>query len=501
MKNRIFKIITYIFILLQIIGFFFSIDRHLNIKSISIMLILSFFLYKLIPFNKLKKIPDKYNRLFKNKRIEYSRKDFKTFLLYTFIILLFWLPYYLIFYPGIFSYDVHRQIGYYTTWHPLLHTLILNSFYNISTNRNLGVGLYTFFQMLILSLSLSYSLLLLYRVKINKIIRIIILVFYSLIPIFPVMGISTTKDIFFTGNFLLFIIAILYYEIDEKNFWERKIYLLYIINGILVGLLRNNGLYIMILFLSIIAIKSKKLNYKRLNILTMLLIVLSYLTLLYSLHPILEHDNEKYSSIYQQMGFIYNYAKTDNKTKKEIKKYIPFVEAYHYNLSDHIKDTGVGYKYPKSFKKLALGLLFKYPIESLESILRTNQGNWYLLDLSCTNVHGTGYFFIYDYKMHGVNFNNRFSSIRNKVLKVLVNNHYKKDIIIFMLFSIALYNWLVILILLFTTYNKKSISSIYCLLILLFITMLLGPCVVIRYNLPIIVSIPPLLALSTYKKV
>ena len=72
-------------------------------------------------------------------------------------------------------------------------------------------------------------------------------------------------------------------------------------------------------------------------------------------------------------------------------------------------------------------------------------------------------------------------------------NGYQKFFVTNVLFNLSLYFWILLLCLSLTIYNKRKISSIYLLLLFLFVTIVLGPCIIIRYMLPIIVAIPPLM--------
>ena len=292
MKERItHKIYFLCFIFFQMIGFLFLFNKHLNIINLLLICFLSVFLSLLISDKYIIKLYNMFLNIIKTNKLKLSSKDKLYYFIYFFILLISWLPYFIIFYPGMFSYDVHNQIGIYTTCQPLFHSLILNIFYNISNNRNTGMALYTFIQIIIFASSLAYSLLLMYRVRMNKYIRFLTLMFYSFLPIFPLMSISITKDILFVSFILYLIVSIVYYELDRELFWKKRMDILFIVSSVLVGLLRNNGIYVMLAFLFVNALLSKEKRYNRLSIISMFLIVLSFLTLLFSLHPV-EEANE-----------------------------------------------------------------------------------------------------------------------------------------------------------------------------------------------------------------
>ena len=153
-------------------------------------------------------------------------------------------------YPGNLSVDSIRQItqnitGEYSNHHPFIHTIIIGLFINIGqnvfNNINIGVGLYSIFQILFMSSIFAYSLMTLYQKKVPKIIIITILLFFALCPYHIMYSITMWKDIPFGGFALLFVTSQyrIFYHIGRS--W---------INYFFVGLsscglclFRNNGFY------------------------------------------------------------------------------------------------------------------------------------------------------------------------------------------------------------------------------------------------------------------
>ena len=134
----------------------------------------------------------------KNKNIKifddtYNKVNEKKYCLTIWIVqLLCWTPIFLAFYPGILAYDVSYQVsqgsGSYFTHYPLIHTLYLKFFYNILGERlfhniTIGMSFCTITQMMIFSAMLVYVHLFLYRLKISKFIRYIVIIFMSINPL------------------------------------------------------------------------------------------------------------------------------------------------------------------------------------------------------------------------------------------------------------------------------------------------------------------------------
>ena len=99
---------------------------------------------------------------------EKRKKDIKFFLLIWLIIFICWIPVFLAFYPGAFVYDAQDEYvqvasRIFTTHHPLTHVLLLGGFVclgnKLFASYNIGIAMYTLFQMAVLSGVFSYTVL------------------------------------------------------------------------------------------------------------------------------------------------------------------------------------------------------------------------------------------------------------------------------------------------------------------------------------------------------
>ena len=146
-----------------------------------------------------------------------------------------WLPVFLAYYPGLFTYDVAGQVtktfGSYNTHQPLLHTLYIKFFYNFIGGKVLndytsGIALATIAQMIIFSASLSYAQAFLRKSNVSKLVRYLLILFVCTSPIFSLLAISMTKDTFFTCGVLLFITSFAYHVRFPNLGNKRSIYIL-----------------------------------------------------------------------------------------------------------------------------------------------------------------------------------------------------------------------------------------------------------------------------------
>lgn len=175
------------------------------------------------------------------------------------ILIVGWIPAYLAFFPGIFGYDAPNQMeqilsGQYTAHHPLLHTLILRAFLNcgkaVFGTYNGGVALFCICQGLVLSGSIAYSFLIMREMKIPFPILGISLVWCIWSPVLQVLAFNTTKDILFGALFLHFVLSCYQWLVrGEKRTKLQMLWL--IVSGILMCLLRNQGIYIIVVLLAI----------------------------------------------------------------------------------------------------------------------------------------------------------------------------------------------------------------------------------------------------------
>ena len=171
------------------------------------------------------------------------------------LCMLFWLPYFLYQYPGIMTPDSINQLEQvlhvipYSNHHPFLHTLLIGFFYNIgyklTGNMVVAVSFYTFFQMCMLALTVSYLIGTLRQFRLRSLGCFIITLFYALIPYHAVFSVTVWKDILFAAGVLFFGCSML------RLLKEITISSLIVmgISGLVMCLFRSNGWYAFLLCL------------------------------------------------------------------------------------------------------------------------------------------------------------------------------------------------------------------------------------------------------------
>lgn len=191
----------------------------------------------------------------------YDKWSDRTFFLVLWgILTVGWIPAYLAFFPGIFGYDAPNQMEQilgsipYASHHPLLHTVILGLFMNCGKAvfgvYNGGVALFCIFQGLVLGGSIARSFLVMKKLRTPFWVLAVSLAWCVWNPVLQVLTFNTTKDILFGALFLHFILNCYGWIADpgKKTFRQT---LLLILSGILMCLLRNQGIYIVAVLLVI----------------------------------------------------------------------------------------------------------------------------------------------------------------------------------------------------------------------------------------------------------
>lgn len=323
----------------------------------------------------------------------------------TFMLLL---PVWLAYYPGLNNYDAYSQIKQgivteYSQWHPIVHTFWLKFFlYTIggivlkSYTAGWAVGMLC--QMLIVSFSMSYMHLFLYRIGVPKRIRIALIMGIPVMPGISVMSISSTKDVIFGCFFLLACVCISYWTLNSELCKRTRFIVLYLISLVGTTMFRNNGVYGLIAAFIVGSIYFSLKKSWRFSVLTLCGILIGYLGL-HGLQAITKSPdvnfNEALSVPYQQLAFVYKIKgdKLDQGTKSEIEFMIPEVEKYRVNYADMIKFSGKALTNNDGFDrflKLYFSTGLKYPLHYVEAFIQQNMGYLYIWDNTSSEIQPSG---------------------------------------------------------------------------------------------------------------
>lgn len=352
--------------------------------------------------------------------LQKAYSNVKEFLLYWLAIFLCWIPVFLAFYPGAFVYDatdeyVQVATRSFTTHHPLAHVLLLggmvcagNKFFD---SYNIGIAMYTLFQMAVLSGVFSYTICYIKRKINHKPFVWGAVLFYGLFPIIPMYAVCSAKDGIFTGAFLIVVIKMLQLLEDTSGFLKKKGNIIVsILAAVIMMLFRNNGMYAYVVWIPVMVMVSLFLKKDKRDILKisllMLVAVLFFLGSSKMLAVITRADDSESQEIMtvpiQQMVRTYQYSPdTYSEEEKEILyEIIPQEDLHLYNarISDLVKskfDNAVFNADKGKYLGLWAKIGMRKPMIYLNAWLMTSYGYWY--PDAVINVYGgnTVYTFTY----------------------------------------------------------------------------------------------------------
>lgn len=435
------------------------------------------------------------------------------------VLIVFWGLAYIALFPGIYDYDSINQTlqflvtGEITAHHPVIHSFILSSFLKIGKSLfgsyELGLGIYSFLQMCFLAyvaVEVTWSL----HKKKRYLLFILSACFYAVFPLHYIMSVWATKDVIFTGFFVLLSLSFITMADEETQFWNSKNeifkYMLYVL---LMCMFRNNGVYAL-LFMLIVGFFCVKKYRKKLVMVTIIPIGIYFLyqnVLLPSAGVMPGNMREMLSIPCQQMAKVYVetpdvYTESE---KEDLFRLIPEENLKNYEITPMIADSTKNYFDSEEFKsdikkysKLYLNIAVKSPRKYIEAFMQNSLGFWYPnksypdarlfhpyveFDMADPNLFKGDY--IYLKRMSG------FSAYEDVLRNIMIETSWKNYPVISNFFVPGTYFWLLCFSIIIVLYRKKYNQ----LLVLsfwsgLWITLLISPVALVRYAYPIIFCLP-----------
>lgn len=462
------------------------------------------------------------------------------FLISWLVMFLCWIPVFLAYYPGILSYDFHRQsqeamkgFEWFNSHHPLVHTWLIWLFLQLGQalgSLHTGMALYSIFQMLILSAALAYSAVTIYRLCRKRSLLTAIVIFYALFPFISVLAVSVTKDIIFTALFLVFVLLLVERTLFCKGKTPILLDIALVLEGILMMLFRNNALYALApfcIFFLLFGAGNKRGNPARKPEQLRILLLCVILVVGGKLAPegvmlAIGTDGrgsevEKYSVLIQQFARVgyYHDEQMEPYTRALLCSCVSDAYWDNYNppISDTVKASVAVDNFPKTWENnmpyvlqtwATIGL--QYPNEYIDAFLYLTNGYWFLDDVTWCEVLGYGtdtrmgalYTYnasVSDVIPEGIAQESKLPGLEHFLETIVSGNSFYNIPVLSNLFKPAFYCWILLahLILLFYTRQKKLLM-LTLLPVFYLLTLLLGPVVQVRYLLPVMVTLPVLLA-------
>lgn len=437
-----------------------------------------------------------------------------SFIIIVILIFIAWLPYFLRYYPGLFTNDSYMQVLQslgkveLSNHHPIAHTGIISIFINIGCNIfkniNFGVALYSIFQMIMMAVMFTYVIRYLNQKNVPIIVQACCLLYYMFYPVHGLYSITMWKDILFSGLLPIYIIKSIELIYNTENFMKNKGNIIkYILISLLVILLRNNGLYIIILSMLAFIIALRK-YWKKLAAIFIAIMAIYFLlkTSIFSILNIKEGEIRETLSIpLQQIARVDKYHKEElsKEVQEQINRFFKcdnIGEKYYPILSDSVKDE-LNEEYFKEHKiefiKLWGNLLTNYFKDYVESFISNSYGyyypeakHWVTIRTVRENNLGISQQPIID------------SELVTKIDSIID----RRDIpIISMFFSIGTAFWIIVTCLGYQILNKNYKSILYYIIIFtLWLTIVASPVFCeYRYAYAMFTSIPLFVSLNFIK--
>lgn len=428
-------------------------------------------------------------------------------------LLILWLPTFLALWPGNYEYDAPGRLlnyyedGFVSAHHPVLHTLLMVGCVEVSDFINFGdnvaIILYSVIQSVIMAICIAYSLSYLWNNNVSKYVVMICLVLIGINPALQTMMFTTTHDILFGGVLLVVMVLLLDSVIHtERFFFSKKKMIGLSIMLFLMCMLRNQGIYMLVLFIPFAILSYKRYRIKASIILLLPMIITLIITgPLYSIFGVLKAPSRELLSVpIQQIAYVVNEhpESIEAEQYEELYKYIPkeSLDKYNPQIADPVKDDFNSDEFdnnPFGFFKLWFDIGINDLTSYLTSFVAGGYGYYYLGD--------TAYYqrFIVLLDDSYGNERTKIGGNRNVVKdsKLPVYESYIDDMSedahcgIIPVVSQGLPFILIMILLYLLCLRKKTKELVLLILPFGYLgSLLLGPVIGIRYVFPLIIMVP-----------
>ncbi|MDD4371339.1 MAG: DUF6020 family protein [Anaerostipes sp.] len=296
---------------------------------------------------------------FKNKKEQANKIENIIFdkypkLLTTIILIVFWIPNYIFYFPGVLTYDAIRQYKEFfsqalTNHHPVLTTIIEAEFVKLGMmmgNQQIGIALYLILVLVVTTFILSIGFSWMKKRKVYYIVRWMMLVFFCILPIWSAYARTVVKDSLFYPVFFLYTIFFFDFILAYESKIEKKTWIKYIACSLCLPLVRHNGWYVVIGTLLILLFWCKKIR-KKIFIISLFFLFLfkGYNGILLPRLNVADGGKQEMLSIpFQQTARYIKYYRDEvtDQEKKSINKVLDYNhiwKVYNPNLSDPVKGT------------------------------------------------------------------------------------------------------------------------------------------------------------------
>lgn len=335
---------------------------------------------------------------------EYKKVRFEYCIVVAVFIFIFWLPYFLVYYPGFIFPDsllsIYQALGEpLNNHHPIMYTLFIKGCISVGMmvkDITLGCALYTLIQMVYIAFCLGYMICWLKNKGLSVRFCLVIMAGFAFLPFIAQNSIAMWKDPIFSATILLWSLHLLDYVISKGTvvFLDR----FYIFKSCLMILLicfsRNNGFYLIlfseIIFITFLVIEKNKeclIGIKKLSVSTGIILMCVYVITgpVYSRMGIVDEPVEGLGIFLNQMARVIAYeGKMDEEDRQFMDSILPlekYPSTYRPCVVDRLKwDEDFNQEYLNEhlneFISTYFSLLIKNPKLYIEAWILNTFGYW-----------------------------------------------------------------------------------------------------------------------------
>lgn len=443
------------------------------------------------------------------------------------IFLLSWLPVFLAVYPGFFVYDaqdelIQVQTRQFTTHHPLPHVLLLGGIiqavHKLTGSYNAGIAAYTLFQMVLLSGVFTYVIYYMKKRGIGRTLRILSVVYFAFFPVIVMFSLCSAKDGIFSAALLLLLLSLADMGREKEAFFRNRGKLLLFVGSAFVMMsFRHNGMYAFLVLVPVLLFMMKGLRKKTGLLLGitfgLYFLVSAGLTAVFSAET--SENQEMLTVPIQQLARTYKYDK-ESLTEEQLEtlyEILPeeVLRFYTPKVSDGVKihfNNGAYRKNPGKYAKLWLEVGAAHPFTYLNAWFMTSYGFWYpdtVIDVYRGNsvftfTYEDSTFFGYEVEQPGVR-ESKIPWLDECYRRMSLEIAQQRIPVVSMLFSMGFLFWLWAFAGGYVIYRRDyDLLPPFILLLLIWLTVILGPTYLPRYVLIFWFALPGAVAVLVNRR-
>lgn len=424
--------------------------------------------------------------------------------------LLCWLPVFLAVYPGFFVYDaqdefIQVQTRCFTTHHPLPHVLLLGGIilavHKLTGSYNAGIAVYTLLQMLFMAGVFTCMLSYMKKQKVKRYLRVLTALYFGFFPVIVMFTLCSAKDGIFTGALLLLLLSMRELAKQKQEFFHGvREPLFFCLSALVMICFRHNGMYALLVMTPILLFYMKGCRVKTGIMLGT--VFAAYFLLTAGLTGLLgasDGENQEMLTVpVQQLARTYKYdgeSLTDEQ-RETLYEILPekALSFYTAKVSDGVKvwfDNEAYAADPGKYARLWLEIGLKHPFTYLNAWFMTSYGFWYpdtVIDVYRGNgvftfTYEDSSFFGYEVEEPGVR-QSRIPWLNEWYRKMSLEITQQKIPLLSMLFSPGFLFWVFAFTGGYALYRRKyDLLLPFSMVLLLWLTVILGPTYLPRYVL------------------